>query len=96
LSQQVQYEQLNEQSPIVNFATGDDWLNSDPEKRDFCITNAFTLTQNKLDKSPKIDVIFSGTTCVMIFLSQNTLLCANCGDSRAIMCSLINNMWQCT
>jgi serine/threonine protein phosphatase PrpC len=87
----MQYQQPNQSPPAVNFANGDEWLNSDPEKRDFCISNSFTLTQDKLDNNPKIDVIFSGTTCVMCFLSQNMLICANSGDSRAIMCSLINN-----
>ena len=32
----------------------------------------------------------------MVFLSQNHLICANSGDSRAIMCSQIGNTWHCT
>lgn len=58
--------------------------------RDRAIKNSFTLTQDKIDLNPKIDVYFSGTTCVMCYVSKNTLVCANSGDSRAIMCSLIN------
>jgi serine/threonine protein phosphatase PrpC len=34
-----------------------------------------------------MDSMFSGTTAVTVFLHHNTLLCANSGDSRAIMCS---------
>jgi len=59
------------------------------------IKTAFTQTQDKLAAS-KIDVTFSGTTCVMCFLSQSTLICANSGDSRAILCSFIGKNWQCT
>lgn len=49
-----------------------------------------------MDLNPKIDAYFSGTTCVMCFISQNTLVCANSGDSRAILCSIVNGNWQCT
>jgi serine/threonine protein phosphatase PrpC len=69
------------------YKTGDEWLTSDEEKRDTQIKNSFTLCQDKLDLQSKIDVVFSGSTCVMVFLSQNHLICANSGDSRAIMCS---------
>ena len=64
--------------------------------RDKQIKQAFTLTQDKLDSTSKVDVTFSGTTCVMLYLSENMLICANSGDSRAIMCSQISGQWQCT
>ena len=32
----------------------------------------------------------------MTWITRNNLICANSGDSRAIMCSLIGNHWQCT
>jgi len=35
----------------------------------------------------KMDCMFSGTTVVSVLLWGNTLVCANAGDSRAIMCS---------
>ena len=61
------------------------------------IKNSFTLVQDKLDIISKIDAVFSGTTCVMCYLSQNNLICANSGDSRAILCSLMpSGQWQCT
>jgi len=75
----------------TEFETGDEWLNSDESKREKLIKSSFTLTQDKLDINSKIDCTFSGTTCVMCFLSQNTLICANSGDSRAILCSYIGN-----
>lgn len=62
-------------------------MNSDQALRDKNIKNAFTLTQDKLDYNSKIDVTFSGTTCVMLYLSENMIVCANSGDSRAILCS---------
>lgn len=44
----------------------------------------------------KTDVMFSGTTCVFTWLSNNHLICANSGDSRAMLCSLVNNKWTAT
>jgi serine/threonine protein phosphatase PrpC len=35
----------------------------------------------------KLDSLFSGTTVVVVFMWNNTLVCANSGDSRAILCS---------
>lgn len=37
--------------------------------------------------------MFSGTTSVYCFLSNNHLVCANAGDSRAMLCSLVNGKW---
>lgn len=34
-----------------------------------------------------MDSMFSGTTTVTVFLHGTTLICANTGDSRAILCS---------
>jgi len=31
--------------------------------------------------------MFSGTTAVTVIIHNNTLICANSGDSRAILCS---------
>ena len=31
--------------------------------------------------------MFSGTTVVVVLMQGNTLVCANSGDSRAILCS---------
>ena len=76
--------------------TADAWLVKSPEVRDKNLTEAFEVTQDKLDSDSKTDVMFSGTTCVYCFLSNNHSVCANSGDSRAMLCSLINNKWTTT
>lgn len=76
--------------------TADSWLTKNPELRDKNITEAFENTQDKLDSDTKTDVMFSGTTCVFVFLSNNHLVCANAGDSRACLFSLINGKWAAT
>jgi serine/threonine protein phosphatase PrpC len=42
--------------------------------------------------------MFSGTTCVQCYVSQNAIVCANSGDSRALLCSVNpdNGQWYCT
>ena len=58
------------------------------------INNNFTLLrslnshlQNQLANSSGIDIEFSGSTCILIILIQNSLIISNTGDSRAIMVS---------
>jgi len=68
---------------------------NDRDRRDHHIQDAFDFTQDFLSsQASRIDANFSGTTCCMCFISNNYLLCANSGDSRAMMCSLINGKWQ--
>lgn len=38
-----------------------------------------------LFSSPMCDIQFSGTTCTSVLLRGDLLLCANVGDSRAIL-----------
>ena len=71
----------------------DSWLSTDLKNRDKQICDSFELCQDKLDGDSKIDVMFSGTTSVYCFLSNNNLVCANAGDSRAVLCSLVNGKW---
>lgn len=41
--------------------------------------------------------MFSGTTVVVVVMYNNTVVCANSGDSRAIMCSSNSvGVWHCT
>ena len=75
---------------------GDQWLSTEIKVRDRQIQESFEVCQEKLDGDSKIDVMFSGTTSVYCFLSNNYLVCANAGDSRAILCSLVNGKWQAT
>ena len=74
----------------------DTWLSTDLKVRDKAIQDSFELCQDKLDCDSKIDVMFSGTTSVYCFLSNNHLVCANAGDSRAMLCSYVNGHWQAT
>jgi len=71
-------------------------LSQDVKTRDRQISDAFEVCQDKLDADSKIDVVFSGTTSIFCFLSNNYLVCANAGDSRAMLCSMVNGRWQVT
>ena len=55
----------------------DTWLSTDIKNRDKQICDSFELCQDKLDGDSKIDVMFSGTTSVYCFLTNNHLVCAN-------------------
>ena len=59
------------------------WLSG--KARDRVITDSFKFTQHKLEEYKKIDSNFSGATCVSVFIQKNILVCANVGDSRAIV-----------
>lgn len=50
------------------------------------IRNSFQLAQEKISTG-KFDVKLSGSTCVVVFILGNKIICANVGDSRAIMIS---------
>jgi serine/threonine protein phosphatase PrpC len=50
------------------------------------IKTAFIQAEARLTKS-KYDVNFSGTTSVVVFMVGNKIVCANAGDSRAILVS---------
>lgn len=46
-------------------------------------------------RESKIDMSFSGSTIICCYLQQNKLLCANVGDSRAIIGRIkSNNKWE--
>ena len=49
------------------------------------IKRAFRHAERDLQKNSDIDANFSGTTCVMVMQVGERILCANVGDSRAIM-----------
>jgi serine/threonine protein phosphatase PrpC len=40
-----------------------------------------------MEHKSRIDAMLSGTTCVMTFFNHDMILCANAGDSRAILVS---------
>ena len=49
------------------------------------LTRAFRHAERDIEKNGEIDANFSGTTCVMVLQVGEKILCANVGDSRAIM-----------
>ena len=49
------------------------------------LKRAFRHAERDIGKNSDIDANFSGTTCVMVFQIGEKLICANVGDSRAIM-----------
>ena len=58
------------------------------------LEDGFRKVVTKLRKS-HIDIAFSGSTCVAVVVQGRTLLCANVGDSRAILLRKESRDWQC-
>lgn len=50
------------------------------------IRNSFFLAEDEASMA-KFDVQFSGSTTVIVYVLGNKILCANAGDSRAILIS---------
>jgi len=61
--------------------------NANFKQRDSQIKDAFKKTEQRLEQKSRIDAMLSGTTCVMTFFNHDMILCANAGDSRAILIS---------
>ena len=56
------------------------------KKNDYeILKRVFRHAERDLEKNGEIDSNFSGTTCVMVFQVGERIICANVGDSRAIM-----------
>jgi serine/threonine protein phosphatase PrpC len=50
------------------------------------LIEAFKRTNAELlSKKPPIEINFSGTTIVTVLIKDNKLICANLGDSRALL-----------
>lgn len=70
-------------------------LNDNHRVRDQQIKEAFKRVENKMEsKAGRIDAMFSGTTCVMTFFNNEMIVCANSGDSRAILISEHENQME--
>ena len=64
---------------------------------DESIKNAYLTMQNLLqNENSKIDSSLSGTTCTSIIVSLNNVICANVGDSRAILARYENGVYNAT
>ena len=68
-------------------AQDDTMLNTD----EICIAfnNAFLACNEELFSSG-LDIRFSGSTCVSVMTLGQKLFCVNVGDSRGIVCKLVN------
>jgi serine/threonine protein phosphatase PrpC len=62
---------------------------SDP-KINRVIEEVFISLNSKLFNEATIDTNFSGSTCVSVIYNPEKVICANVGDSRAILGRLIN------
>lgn len=62
---------------------------------DQAVQGGFRRVVSKLEKS-HIDIAYSGSTCVAVVVQGKSLLCANVGDSRALLLSKNNRDWQFT
>lgn len=66
----------------------EDWLSNNNHRiRDSQIKEAFIQTEKRMEHRSRIDANLSGTTCVMTFFNHDMIVCANSGDSRAILIS---------
>ena len=57
------------------------------------LKETFEIMKIELSKSYNIDTVFSGTTCVIVLIQKNFCICANLGDSRAVLGTNFNDGW---
>lgn len=50
------------------------------------LTKSFVQVQDTLFKDSRINLRFSGSTCVSVLIVGTKVFCANVGDSRAVLC----------
>ena len=84
-------ETVSSKKEDVNYMTGNthpenDFISNNPKNRNEILKKAFLKTNDDLTKR-SFDVNFSGSTAVTVFLIGKKLVCANVGDSRAILAS---------
>ena len=60
---------------------------------DESIINSFNLTNNSLINNPKIDCSLSGSTCTTLIINLEKIICANLGDSRAVLGKYENGIY---
>eukprot|EP00826_Nyctotherus_ovalis_P037380 TRINITY_DN3403_c0_g4_i1.p1 TRINITY_DN3403_c0_g4~~TRINITY_DN3403_c0_g4_i1.p1 ORF type:complete len:329 (+),score=81.58 TRINITY_DN3403_c0_g4_i1:805-1791(+) len=68
-------------------------LSAAPMLKHEAILEAFKMTNNDLCLS-NVDITLSGTTLVAVLLAGDFLICANVGDSRAVIGSLEEGKWK--
>jgi serine/threonine protein phosphatase PrpC len=60
------------------------------------LTRSFITVQNTLVNDSKINLRFSGSTCVSVLIVGTKVFCANVGDSRAVLVRSIGPTEQLT
>jgi serine/threonine protein phosphatase PrpC len=65
-------------------------INTLDQKGKKIIEDVFTSTNSKLFNEATIDTNFSGSTCVSLIYTPEKVICANVGDSRAILGRYVN------
>ena len=81
-------ENLQKQIASQNLKYDKETLVQDDKRLKYHIINNAYQALNRDLKKTMIDVNYSGTTNVSVFLYGKKLMCANVGDSRAVMGSL--------
>ena len=69
-------------------------LGGDKQKKQAVFTEGFLKTTFDIRRR-SFDCNYSGTTVVSVMVSGTSLICANVGDSRAILGSLKTKGYQC-
>jgi serine/threonine protein phosphatase PrpC len=60
-------------------------LSQNSPNLDIFIKEIFIKTNQDIQKEVKSSVNFSGSTCISVIYTDKKLICANIGDSRAVM-----------
>ena len=60
---------------------------------DESIINSFNFTNNSLINNTKIDCSLSGSTCTALIINLEKIICANLGDSRAVLGKYENGIY---
>ena len=79
-------------------------LTSDFQKENITLYSPFKYIKNQIIKSfqklnknllkkSEINTIFSGSTCIIIIITEEKIICSNCGDSRGIIGKYKNKNW---
>ena len=58
------------------------------------IIKSFNLTNNSLIQNSKIDCSLSGSTCTLLIINLEKIICANLGDSRAVLGKYENGIYS--
>jgi serine/threonine protein phosphatase PrpC len=61
------------------------------EVRDQILKEGFEMSQYQLATQDAFDVTLSGSTSVIVFMNNDKIICANVGDSRAVIGELKKN-----